>query len=726
MSRRALWCCLLALAGPAWAGGPAPAGLCRHAFPSGPPAAGDVEGLPLHLSGERARGTERAYLLEGAVRARQGHRVLEAQRLRYDQARGLAEAEGGVRLVDGPLVVEGERSRMDLGTGRGVVERARYSYADQHAHGTARRLVREGPRRLRLEGATYTTCDPGRESWSLWARRVVLDRDRQTGTARHLVLRAARLPVLYLPYLSFPLSDERKTGFLPPRLGRTNQAGTDLSLPFYWNLAPNYDATLTPRLIQKRGLMGQAEFRYLLRRGQGELHAEYLPGDKLYGKDRYRLRLEHRGRPAPGWEARLDYALVSDADYLQELGGSLAAAATPFLPRLAELRRRGPALTLALRAQGYQTLNPDLPPRARPYQRLPELELAWRGAAPLAPEARLGLEAVRFARPDTLQGWRLHLAPSLAWPRRTPGWFLVPRATLDVTRYLLEGPSQSAAPGTAARLTRVVPLLSLDAGLFLERPYRGGRWLHTLEPRLFLLYAPLRDQAGFPVFDTGLYDLQLATLLRENRFTGADRVGDARQAAAVLTSRLLDREGATLARVALGRLFYFQPRRVTLPGRAPETGRASHLLAEAELLPLGPVGASGDLTWDPDTGTVEKGGLRASLRRGPERLLHLGFRHRRNRIRQTEVSFLWRFGPAWRAVGRWAWSLRDRRLLEALAGVRRESCCWSLELLWRSYLRAGSGEANRELYLQLELRGLGGLGQRTGPLLRRAILGYPG
>ncbi len=721
MSRRALWCCLLALAGPAWAQGKGPAGLCRHAFPAGPPAQADAAELPLRLTGERARIKGQTYLVEGAVEARQGHRMLTSRRLRYDQARGLAEAEGAVRLVDGPLVVEGERARLELGTGRGVAEQARYSYASQHAHGTARRLVREG-QRLRLEGATYTTCDPGREHWSLRARTVVLDQARQTGTARHLVLRAARLPVLYLPYLSFPLSDQRKTGFLPPRIGRTNQAGTDLALPFYWNLAPNYDATLTPRLIQKRGLMGQAEFRYLLRRSRGELRAEYLPGDELYGKDRYRLRLEHRARPAPGWEARLDYALVSDADYLQELGGSLAAAATPFLPRLAELRRRGPAWSLALRARGYQTLNPDLPPGARPYQRLPELELAWRGEAPLAAEARLGLEAVRFARPDTLQGWRLHLAPSLAWPRRTPGWFLVPRVTLDLTRYRLTG----QAPGAASRLTRVVPLLSLDAGLFLERPYRGGRWLHTLEPRLFLLHAPFRDQAGFPVFDTGLYDLQLATLLRENRFTGADRVGDARQAAAVLTSRLLDREGTTWARVALGRLFYFQPRRVTLPGRAPETDRDSPLLAEAELLPRGPLGAGGDLTWDPDTGQVEKGGLRASLRRGPERLLHLGFRHRRNRIRQAEVSFLWRLGPSWRVVGRWAWSLRDRRLLEALAGVRRESCCWSLELLWRSYLRAGSGEANRELYLQLELRGLGGLGRRTGPLLRRAILGYPG
>ncbi|HHM06187.1 MAG TPA: LPS-assembly protein LptD, partial [Gammaproteobacteria bacterium] len=551
-------------------------GLCAHL----PPVVEDhASTVPPHaaqtvLSADYAEGREDHLMrLEGGVVIQRGAQRLWADRVLYDAATDQVTAEGHVRLRQEPLEMEGERGVVNLTQDRGTFEQTRYRYTLQHARGEAETITRLGPSLTRLDRATYTTCDPGRKDWSLKARRVYLHHDDDVGTAQHIVLRALDVPVFYFPYLSFPLSGARKTGFLWPSIGYGNETGLDISTPFYWNIAPHRDATLTPRYLQKRGLLAKGEFRYLNENSRGQLNLEYLPDDKLEQKNRASARYRHHHRLASHWQADIDANYVSDPLYFSQLGGSLSSASTTHVSRRLDVRYSGEHSRFLARAQAYQTVDRTIAPASRPYQQLPRLEYQaespWQ---PLGIASALDAQWVRYYRADSVRGRRLDVKPSISWPYRTPGLFFEPKLSLEHTRYQLSG----LAPGDPASPGRTVPLYSADAGVILEKAFPLGRrnYLHTLEPRLYFLRVPYRDQSELPVFDTSVAQLSYPQLFRDNRFTGPDRVGDAQQLSAGFTTRLIDAEsGHEPLRFSVGRIFYFDDRRVQLSGTLPETRR---------------------------------------------------------------------------------------------------------------------------------------------------------
>jgi LPS-assembly protein len=658
-------------------------------------------------------------------------RSLTADELRFHELRGYAEAEGHVVYDDGELRMESQRGHLYLESQEGAFDGALYSYRPMHARGEAGEVQRLGPEQVRLMGASYTTCDPGQEDWILRARRVDLDQASGEGRARGVFLRFKRVPLFYTPYISFPIDDRRKSGFLYPSFGNSDNSGLDLSIPYYWNIAPHRDATLTPRLLGDRGLLLGGEFRYLNPRSHGELNLEYLD-DRDYGEERGSVSLRHQGQPFERTSLDIHVNSVSDPDYLTDLGNSLEVASTTHLENRADMRYRGRGWDLLTRFQGYQTVDPTIPSEHRPYQRLPQVLLhAGLPGAPGIPgglEGELRAEWVAFERNDTLTGQRIDLMPALRLPLRRAYGFLTPGVKYRYTSYQLS----STAPGQDSNPDRGLPIFSLDSGLFFDRHTRSGR-LHTLEPRLYYLYVPYRDQNALPLFDTGRMDFSFDQLFRDTRFSGADRVGDANQLTLALTSRLIDpASGEERLRGSLGQILYFDDREVTLePGEPAATQGSSSLVAEVALRMAREWSYRAAVQWDPHREQTELGTAQLQYRGAGRRIANLGYRFREDPLRpdrdleHVDLSGVWPVSARWDVVGRYNYSLRDRRDVEVLAGVEYESCCWRARLVGRRYLTAGEErEYNNAIYFQLILKGLAGLGTGLEDLLGESIRGF--
>jgi len=702
-------------------------GLCPHTAQPSPPASDTAlpaAQSPTYLSGDVGEGKlDELYTLTGHISIRRGPQQVEADKAVYDSRTGMVNATGNVRFQQGDLITQGAKARIDINTGTGEIDDARYEYLQRHANGRAATINHESADLTRLNHATYTTCDPNQVDWELRARTVTLDHAEAVGEAYNVTLRFKNVPFFYLPYINFPLNDARKSGVLPPTVGYSNSTGLDIGVPVYWNIAPNRDATITPRLLGHRGLLTKGEFRYLSESSKGEVQAEYLPNDRKFGNDRGTLEYQNRTQISPRWSSTLIANYVSDNSYLEELGNSLTAASTTQVERRLDLAYSGGYTSFLARLQGYQTLDPTLPSSSRPYQRLPQL--LFTTAAPPHPSGaayRFDGEYVHFERKDSLTGKRLNVTPSVAWPLESQGYFLTPKVSVNYIQYQLDG----QAVGTTADPTRTTPLYSLDSGLFLERETTLGErpFLHTLEPRLYYLRVPYRDQSSLPLFDTSAFDFSFAQLFRENRFSGADRLGDADQLSVSVTSRLIDQEsGREWLSASIGEIFYMEDRRVTLGG-PPQTQHTSDIVAEASSHLSKSWSTNLDLQWNPDLHKVDEGSYLFRYRQDDRHLFNAGYRFRRDQLAQTDLSFLWLLDRRWQLLGRWNYSQRDHRTLETLAGIQYESCCWIFRVTHRYYVSNSSGDNNHSLYLQLELKGLANIGQSAEEVLERGILGY--
>ncbi|MFN2309941.1 MAG: LPS-assembly protein LptD [Gammaproteobacteria bacterium] len=663
----------------------------------------------------------RIYLLTGDVQMERAGQRLQAERLRYDRLLDEVQAEGNIRLDEAALQITGDRARLQLGGDQGEIHGVEYLIHAQHARGRAGVAYQESATRRRFEQSSYTTCDAQAESWRLDAGRVVLDEERGTGTARNVWLRLGDVPVLYTPYMSFPIDDRRKSGLLVPSWGTSDNRGSEFMQPYYWNIAPHRDATLTPRLMSERGLQMQGEFRYLNPNNLGELDLEYLPADKAYAdQDRHLLRIDHRGQLGPRLRTTLYGTDVSDADYFEDLGTSLDMSSVTHLERRAQASYHGSGWNLSGMLQDYQTVDRSILPVNRPYRRLPQVLLnANPRSRPYGLELGLASELVRFDHAERIDGTRLDLYPRASLPVGGAAWFLTPTAGVRYTAYDLSDDSDP---------DRSLPVASLDSGLFFERnaDLFGKPLLQTLEPRAFYLYVPERDQDALPILDTGQRDFSFQQMFEDNRFSGADRMGDANQLTLAVTSRLLDpASGVQHASLSLGQIQYFRDRTVTMsPAQAPQRQSGSNLVGELDLR-LGPtwkalVGAQ----WDPHESRTERSNVRLQYRPDPRHLWNFTYRYRADALEQIDTSALWYFTPRWHGVMRWNYALPEGELLEALAGLEYESCCWVFRVLGRSYIGDLQGARNDAILFQLELKGLTSIGNPIETLLEDGILGY--
>jgi LPS-assembly protein len=682
------------------------------------------EDEPIHLSADFAQALKQErFTLWGNAKARRGRQEIEAELLAYDKANDVLQAQGDIRYRQDGFLITGRSAFFSLLTRKGRLEDAHYRFEPRHARGSASSITVVGEEVARLEDASFTTCSPGDNAWYLRAGRLRLDRKSGTGVARNAWLAFKGVPVLYSPYLTFPIDERRRSGFLAPTFGTSDTSGIDLSVPYYWNIAPNQDATFTPRWLSKRGTMLRTEYRYLYPTGLGQLNVEYLPNDRLREGGRGLLAYRHQGSLlTPRLRTDVNFVQVSDTDYFEDLGNSLNVTAISHLERRGDLTYLGPFWSLTGRLQSFQTLEQTIPLSQRPYARLPQiLFTATRPEGPYGSAYQLYGELVHFERKLGPVGERLDLQPVASLPLVRTAGFLIPSLKLRHTQYALHDtdPAQPASP------SRTLPIFSVDSKLFFERTLSWGErsLLQTLEPRVFYLYVPFREQSDIPIFDTVRPELTFPQLFQDNRFIGADRVADARQVTLGLTTRVIDTErGVEHLSASVGQIVYFRDREVTLPGESPDTRPTSDLVGELYGAIDPGWSARAIVQWNPEETRTEKSTL--YLRYSPTlgRIANMGYRRVQPDIEQAELSLLWPLSRHWRGLGRWNYSFAEARTVESTVGFGYQSCCWALWLAARRFIADELDDSNTSLFVQLELKGLTRLGKRVEELLEEDFL----
>jgi len=662
-------------------------------------------------------------LVSGNVRLRKNELALLAEQASFSTSRETFKLSGNVRFIAPGLVLRGDDAAFSSSTENISFRNSEFVFPQVPARGTAGLMDAPSEGVIRLEDVTFTTCPEGRDDWMLSASHIEMDKDKGRGKAKGAKFEFKGVPILYAPVFTFPLSDARKTGLLIPKFGSNSRVGTEVEIPVYFNLAPNYDFTLTPNWMSKRGVQITNEFRYLSEINTGHLKLEYLRDDNVTGEDRILGNAWHQTRWRNGWWATLDVTNVSDGGYFEDLGGSLAVTSLTQLERNLQLEYHGSAWSAMARVENFQTIDESIVPEDRPYTRLPQLL-----ARGYWPDAALGLdyvldsELVYFDRNVGITGSRVNVTPQVSLPLGRPSLYLTPSLSWEYTRYQLV----NTLAGEEESPSRNTPIFSVDSGLVLDRATGGKkRLISTLEPRLQYVYIPYRDQDNLPVFDTGIPDLNLVQLFRRDRFAGPDRVGDASRLAAGLSTRLLDPDnGRQYLAATLGGQYFFKNQRVTLPGELPESRSSSDVFAELNFGFFNKWNLGAAYQWDPDQTLTKKSVYRVQYKPGRNEVINLAYRFQRSVLEQADLSFSWPLGSRWNAVGRWNWSLRDQQTLESFFGLEYESCCWGIRVVGRRFIADRTGDYDISWLLQVNFKGLSSLGSSAGKMLEHGILGY--
>ena len=659
--------------------------------------------------------------LHGDVTIRMGQRLLTAEEAHLDSEQRSVDLHGKVEYLDPQLHVRGQGGSFQ-NQGAGEFQGAEFELLQLSVRGAAEDAKLRADGQIDLTGVRYTACPPGNEDWQIKAATISIDQDTSTGTGHNVELEFKGVPILYSPWISFPVGTERKSGLLFPAIGTSSKLGTELTVPWYWNIAPNMDATFTGRLYSARGVGLDPEFRYLTEDSRGILDAEYLFHDKVTGDARSFAEWQHVTRFEPGTRLYIDASNVSDSQYFEDFGSGFEATSIVALSRLAELRQDTEHWSLRARTQEYQIIDLTLSPQDRPYTILPQLTAVghWRDLPDGFAAAVYG-ELENFQRDIGPDGVRIDAEPSLEWRADRAGAYLAADAGWRYTQYSLTNVSSGPeAP------SRSLPIATVDSGLVLERTAgAAGDRVQTLEPRALYLYVPYRNQNNLPVFDTALPDLNMVQLFRDNRYVGADRLSDADQMSVGLTSRLLDAgRGRQYLSATVGEAFYFSQPRVRLPDEPPAPRSVSNVIAELELAAFQNWNAHVGYQWNPNQNYTEKSDVFVQYRPASDQVVNLGYRFLHDQVEQADISTAWPISHDWRGFARWVYSLRDSKTVDQFVGIEYSSCCWGLRVVARHFLNSHTGSSDTSVGVELELKGLSSVGTNSGAFLRNAIRGY--
>lgn len=678
------------------------------------------ESLPpqaVYIEADRALFREQGVSsMSGNVHVSRQDKLLTADQATYAQPEGIVTGSGDVSFSSDMLAVTSRELRYDLLNDQGEMQDAAYYLSKSEGNGLSERVIQQSDGSTRLENSTYTTCPVDEPDWSINAKSIRLNHEQEQGTARNVTLKIRDIPVLYFPWFSFPLTDTRKSGFLWPVIGTSERSGLYLGAPYYLNLAPNYDLTLTPTLLSRRGLQLGGEFRYLTEKNQGLVNLTFLPDDRISDTDkRYYFELRNRTLIGKASSLSLQAEGVSDDQYFTDLGNSLDATSVVNLERRLEYRTGGRDWSFSGMLQNFQVLD-----GTRPHARLPQLLFRY---YPQRKRNGLNLdlesEFTNFADSDTeTNGLRMDNLLRVSRMFSTEAAYLKPSVSLRNTTYRLDDDGNT-------KINRTVPTASLDAGLFFERNIMDGRYTQTLEPRIFYTYTPFREQSGIPVFDSSQRSLSYNQLFAENRFTSRDRIGDANRLSLSLTTRIQSpEEGLERFRASIGQMYYFDDRKVTLPDEPVIAGDRSEIVLEA-------AGELNDRTrlvstafWDTGESEFTAGEMRLRYRDDKERILNIGYAQRKDDFESASLSFAVPVKSGWKAVGSWERDLLNDRNLETVIGAEYESCCWKTRVASRNYLLPDNETRDNAVFVELELKGLGNFGSGTRDLLQDRVYGY--
>lgn len=579
-----------------------------------------------------------------------------------------------------------------------------------------------------LNNASITSCSLSNPDWLITADEINLNHEDEYGSADDVVIRFKGVPFLYTPYMEFPTSDKRRSGLLFPEMGTSSSRGIEFSIPWYWNIAPNHDAIISPRYMEKRGTELGGDYRYLTKSTEGQLQGTFLPNDDLTQEKRYQVRYQQQSRILSNLLFDADLQGISDSEYFNDFANDLGTTSQTHLYRNASLRYNLENWRMRALVQDIQTIDTTTPISDRPYERLPQLTFNGDTKIPNSPIAfTLDAELVDFTHEDDTRvtGDRITLRPGLHLPLSGTAWFIDPAIKFSHTQY-----NVGTEAGTDREVdNRNLTTSSVDAGLFFERHLKNG-YQQTLEPRLYYLHVPYEDQTTAPIFDTSVPEFIVAQLFRDNRFIGGDRIGDTNQLTLALTTRLLNPEtGNEFIRASIGQIVYFEDRKVTLDGSV-DTARQSDIIAELDAN-WRRWKSNIDIQWDTVNNVLSKENYFLHYRLDDRHLFNIGYRKRlvdnAIDIEQTDTSFVYAFNRKYSGIARWNYSMKNNQTIDSIIGLSHDSCCWSIQLLAQRRLQNStvSNVYDNAILLQFVLKGLGNLsGSKARTTLEQSIYGY--
>ncbi|MEP7096528.1 MAG: LPS assembly protein LptD [Dokdonella sp.] len=691
------------------------------------------------------------YVLEGNAEIKQLDLLVHAQKITYDSETTDFIAAGPVHYQDRGLLLSANSAKGNSDLDQCTLDGVHYQLLSARGNGIAEVAVMDDPGHAILKNATYSTCNLSNQQWAFSAREIDMDQAEGIARAHDVTFRIRNVPVFWLPYARFAVDNRRMSGFLYPDVGYSSRRGFDMTLPYYLNLAPNYDATLLPRLMTDRGAMLGAQFRYLTDSSKGQVNVEYLPNDRnvadetlKYGEalpsSRWWYQWQDATSISPNWAAAINLNRVSDDRYFEDLGRGLYSSAISFLPSSAYLNGHGSWWNASIGGDEYQITDPTLSSQYEPYRRLPRATFTAENAVLGNLTAGVNSEFVAFSKSNALEGQRIDLFPYLSYPIETAAYFVRPEIGYRYTGYNLENIQYANAPQlTSRRPHDGVPIFSLDTGLIFERSLQlgGEAWTQTLEPRAYYLRVPYRDQSNLPVFDTQEIPFSFGELFRSNRFVGADRQMDANNLSLALTTRLLeDATGSERISASIGQIRYFNDQRVQLPGVPPTDFGGSAYAGEIDLHLSDRWRVVLDEQWNPNSHQTDLSTFTLQNKFGTDGVVNFSYRYRRDFLEQIDVSAAVPITPSWRVIARENYALNDPlalptdpngrngRTLERFIGVEHDTCCLAWRVIARHWINNIEGVADNAVYFEVEFKGVGSVGQKTDSFLRRGILGY--
>ena len=712
--------------------------------------------LPTFVSGERISSrTDLETLVDGQAELRRGDIVIRADRLEYYQPDDFAKARGNVSINRAGDVYEGPALDLKVESFEGFFLNPRYRFVKNDGHGEAERVDFVDENRALIRNATFTTCRrlPGPDwmpDWILRAASISIDNEEELGQAQGALLTFKGMPLMPIPAFSFPLSNRRKSGFLPPSFGVDSVNGLELSVPYYWNIAPNRDATLYPAVMSKRGVDLAGEFRYMETDYAGQLRANFMPGDKLRSTNRWGLAYSHSGALNTGISAvglvGISLALnrVSDDNYWRDFTRVNPWLTQRLLANDLSLSWSSGYLSASLRALKWQTLQDVAAPIVPPYDRVPQVTMRYARSNAGGFDYSVDLDSTQFESDRVLTGQpngrRSYSVAQWSRPWVSPAGFITPKLQLHATNYQFD----SALANGATSAGRVVPTLSLDSGLVFERDtsYFGRAFRQTLEPRAFYVRTPYRDQSLLPNYDSGANDFNFASIYSENAFVGNDRVSDSNLLTLGVSTRLLDPDtGAEAARIGIAQRLRLSDQRVFLPGGVPVTKGYSDVLVGTTLNFDPRWTFDSTVQFNTDTGRSIRSTIGGRYSPGNYRVVSAAYRLQRGSSEQLDVGWQWPVNDLWGdrgqdlgagrgqgegrwySVGRINFSLREGKLVDSIVGLEYDGGCW-LGRVVLERLQTGATSSNRRIMFQLEFVGFSRLGANPLQTLKQNIPRY--
>jgi LPS-assembly protein len=698
---------------------------------------------------------DRKMKAKGNAILKKGNKTIKADVIEYDEVSEKLITTGNTNIELENMSLRGSKLGLILSNETGQMDDASFNFTPDNKQekssikkgvvvtkrsydfrGDAKTIFFEGENKKRLQSGRITTCEADSNDWYLKSSNMEVDTKTDRVSASNAVVEFKGLPVLYTPYIDFSLNKNRKSGFLASTFGTTTKSGFDFQIPYYFNISPNMDATLTARYLGKRGPLAEGEFRYLEENYSGRNHVQFMSHDESSGQDnRYSISLKHRQKFGNGWSGYYDLQKVSDNNYFSDLATMITTTSVVNLPQRAGINYSGDIWKLNFLTEKFQTLLTDS--SRSPYQRLPQLNIS---AKKEYETYTLDLKSQwtyfdrdnKFTFKDDLgvTGSRFSITPSVTIPLAETYGFIKPKISTNIRSYNLNNLNGSTL---SERKDIVTPIFSVDSGMYFDRSINlfNQKHTNTLEPRLFYVYIPYKNQSTLPLFDTGLSDLNMQTLFSENQFNGQDRINDANQLTASLTSKLIDSNGKERLSGVIAQRFYFEDRKIFGDNiNAKKTNSDLFLGAAAKF--TNSLNIDGMIQYDASDSKILRSTIGSKYNPEPGKMLNLSYRmidnviSGRDDLKTANIAGQWPLGNRFYSIGRFNYDLKTSQTIEVLGGLEYDGGCWVARTVFDRLSLPTSPVPNYTLFMQIELNGLGAIGSdpnKLNYLLNRNVPG---